>query len=201
MKDSGRYVKIVEWSFDDQCYVGSAPGLIYGGCHGPDEKEGVQRVVRDSRGGDLAISGGGQALCHRLRRAATTSASCIESLNKGRVMLDTLIKNGTIIDGTGSPRYEADVAIDGGRIAAIGNLGEAQAARTDRRDRAGRGARFHRHALALGYDHAVRLRRRQQGAPRSHHRGDRKLQLFAIPGGGRPRSCGVPAVHLAVSGA
>ena len=39
MKDSGRYVKIVEWSYDDQCYVGSALGLIYGGCHGPDEKE------------------------------------------------------------------------------------------------------------------------------------------------------------------
>ena len=39
MKDSGRYVKIVEWSYDDQCYVGSAPGLIYGGCHGSNEKE------------------------------------------------------------------------------------------------------------------------------------------------------------------
>lgn len=23
----------------DQCYVGSAPGLIYGGSHGPDEKQ------------------------------------------------------------------------------------------------------------------------------------------------------------------
>ena len=39
MKDSARYVKIVEWSEEDQCYVGSAPGLIYGGCHGDDEKE------------------------------------------------------------------------------------------------------------------------------------------------------------------
>ncbi len=38
MKDSARYVKIVEWSEEDQCYVGSAPGLIYGGCHGTDEK-------------------------------------------------------------------------------------------------------------------------------------------------------------------
>jgi hypothetical protein len=32
MKDSARYVKIVEWSDEDHCYVGSAPGLIYGGC-------------------------------------------------------------------------------------------------------------------------------------------------------------------------
>ena len=39
MKDSARYVKIVEWSEEDQCYVGSSPGLIYGGCHGADEKE------------------------------------------------------------------------------------------------------------------------------------------------------------------
>jgi predicted RNase H-like HicB family nuclease len=34
MKDSARYVKIVEWSDEEQCYVGSAPGLILGGCHG-----------------------------------------------------------------------------------------------------------------------------------------------------------------------
>ena len=34
MKASARYAKIVEWSDDDNCYVGSAPGLILGGCHG-----------------------------------------------------------------------------------------------------------------------------------------------------------------------
>ena len=39
MKDSARYVKIVEWSDEDQCYVGSSPGLVYGGCHGNDEQE------------------------------------------------------------------------------------------------------------------------------------------------------------------
>ena len=38
MKDSARYAKIVEWSDEDECYVGSAPGLILGGCHGPDER-------------------------------------------------------------------------------------------------------------------------------------------------------------------
>jgi hypothetical protein len=37
MKDSAKFVKIVEWSEEGQCYVGSAPGLIYGGCHGSDE--------------------------------------------------------------------------------------------------------------------------------------------------------------------
>ena len=38
MKDTARYAKIVEWSEEDQCFVGSCPGLIDGGCHGSDEK-------------------------------------------------------------------------------------------------------------------------------------------------------------------
>jgi len=38
MRESARYVKIVEWSEEDQCFVGSCPGLFYGGCHGDDEK-------------------------------------------------------------------------------------------------------------------------------------------------------------------
>ena len=37
MKESARYVKIIEWSDEDQCYIGSCPGLFYGGCHGQDE--------------------------------------------------------------------------------------------------------------------------------------------------------------------
>ena len=38
MKPADRYAKIVEWSEEDQCYVGSAPGLLLGGCHGDDER-------------------------------------------------------------------------------------------------------------------------------------------------------------------
>lgn len=38
MRPSARYAKIVEWSEQDQCFVGSAPGLIFGGCHGDDER-------------------------------------------------------------------------------------------------------------------------------------------------------------------
>lgn len=35
---------------------------------------------------------------------------------------DVLIKNGTIVDGTGAPRYRADVAVASGKIAAIGKI-------------------------------------------------------------------------------
>ncbi len=38
MKSASQYVKIVEWSTEDQCFVGSCPGLFYGGCHNDDEK-------------------------------------------------------------------------------------------------------------------------------------------------------------------
>jgi N-acyl-D-amino-acid deacylase len=43
---------------------------------------------------------------------------------------DVVIINGHIIDGTGSPWYSGDVGIRGGKIAAIGNLGDAQRSRT-----------------------------------------------------------------------
>jgi N-acyl-D-amino-acid deacylase len=45
-------------------------------------------------------------------------------------MLDVLIRNGWVADGTGNPRYPADVAIQGNRIAAVERLNGAQAART-----------------------------------------------------------------------
>lgn len=43
MNEGARYVKIVEWSDEDNCFVGSCPGLFYGGCHGDNE----QRVFAD----------------------------------------------------------------------------------------------------------------------------------------------------------
>ena len=42
-------------------------------------------------------------------------------------MFDYLIKNGQLIDGTGSPARRADVGITDGKIAAIGELSAAQA--------------------------------------------------------------------------
>ena len=42
---------------------------------------------------------------------------------------DTLILNGTIVDGANTPRYKADLGLTGGRITAIGSLGQAEAAK------------------------------------------------------------------------
>lgn len=43
---------------------------------------------------------------------------------------DLIIRNGHIVDGTGSPWYAADLAVKDGRIAAIGHLADAHAKRT-----------------------------------------------------------------------
>lgn len=44
MKADDKYLKIVEWSEEDQCYVGTCPGLLYGGCHGDDETAVYQEL-------------------------------------------------------------------------------------------------------------------------------------------------------------
>ena len=39
MTIGSKYVKIIEWSDIDNCFIGSCPELFYGGCHGIDERE------------------------------------------------------------------------------------------------------------------------------------------------------------------
>ena len=40
--------------------------------------------------------------------------------------MSILIQNGTIVDGTGTERYKADVLIDGDRIGAIGHIAPSE---------------------------------------------------------------------------
>ncbi|MCR4430242.1 MAG: D-aminoacylase [Tepidanaerobacteraceae bacterium] len=42
-------------------------------------------------------------------------------------MLDIIIKNGKIVDGTGNPWFYADIAVKDGKIAAVGKMEEAEA--------------------------------------------------------------------------
>jgi predicted RNase H-like HicB family nuclease len=39
MTDNARYVKIVEWSDEDNAFVGQCPGVVGPCCHGADETE------------------------------------------------------------------------------------------------------------------------------------------------------------------
>jgi predicted RNase H-like HicB family nuclease len=46
VNESARYIKIVEWSDDDQCFVGQCPGLIGPCCHGDDEAKVYAKLCR-----------------------------------------------------------------------------------------------------------------------------------------------------------
>jgi predicted RNase H-like HicB family nuclease len=46
MSDSARYVKLVEWSAEDGCFVGSCPGLVGPCCHGDDEAQVYAELCR-----------------------------------------------------------------------------------------------------------------------------------------------------------
>jgi len=39
VNESARYIKIVEWSDEDECFVGQCPGVVGPCCHGSDETE------------------------------------------------------------------------------------------------------------------------------------------------------------------
>ena len=36
-KSADKYLKVVEWSDEDNCYIGTSPGLFAGGVHGKNE--------------------------------------------------------------------------------------------------------------------------------------------------------------------
>jgi dihydroorotase/N-acyl-D-amino-acid deacylase len=56
-------------------------------------------------------------------------SSAVITTNAAAPQYDLIIRNGTVIDGSGVPRYRADVAIKGDRIVALRRLRNAHAAR------------------------------------------------------------------------
>lgn len=39
MKKHSNYLKVVEWSEEDKCFIGTCPGLFEGGVHGKNEEK------------------------------------------------------------------------------------------------------------------------------------------------------------------
>lgn len=68
MSQGDKYVKIVEWSEQDKCFIGSCPELFYGGCHGSDARrvfdelceivdETIQLYVQEGKAIPAPLSG------------------------------------------------------------------------------------------------------------------------------------------------
>ncbi len=46
MINGDEYVKLIEWSEQDQCFIGSCPELFYAGCHGNDPRTVFDELCR-----------------------------------------------------------------------------------------------------------------------------------------------------------
>jgi predicted HicB family RNase H-like nuclease len=44
MKRHHQYLKVVEWSDDDHCFIGRVPGLTLGGVHGKNEAKVYEKL-------------------------------------------------------------------------------------------------------------------------------------------------------------
>ncbi|MBU2677391.1 MAG: toxin-antitoxin system HicB family antitoxin [Gammaproteobacteria bacterium] len=44
MKKRNQYLKLVEWSEEDRCFIGRVPGLALGGVHGKNERNVYEKL-------------------------------------------------------------------------------------------------------------------------------------------------------------
>jgi predicted HicB family RNase H-like nuclease len=59
---AARYLKVVEWSDEDKCFVGRVPGLFAGGVHGDDEAEVYRELCQATEEWIANIEGDGKPL-------------------------------------------------------------------------------------------------------------------------------------------
>ena len=79
------------------------------------------------------------------RRGRRSPSTVLGQAQAPAARYDVIIRHGTVLDGSGAPRYRADVAIAGGLDRASGRSGRRPRRGRDRRDRVVRGARLHQH--------------------------------------------------------
>ena len=96
-KTSDRYVKVVAWSEEDQCYVGRCPGLMFGGVHGSDETrvyaelcEAVEEWIRLYRRVSLEAPTRRRRFVRKKRRALSHFAPQRGSLSSLRRCRDSI---------------------------------------------------------------------------------------------------------------
>ena len=97
---------------------------------------------------------------------------------------DLVIRNGTVVDGSGLGSYRADVGVVGDRIAFVGRIRDRGAPR-DRRRRPRRHARLHRRPHPHGRAGVLGRQREQLVLARRDDRGDGQLRLHARAGARR----------------
>lgn len=59
---AARYLKIVEWSDEDKCFVGRIPGLVAGGVHGNDEAKVYRELCQVAEEWVEILEGDGKPL-------------------------------------------------------------------------------------------------------------------------------------------
>src|SRR2546427_11551071 len=64
-------------------------------------------------------------------RSPSTVIECPPRAGKEAMMLDYVLKGGTVVDGTGAPARRADVGIKDGRVAEVGRIRESAARSLD----------------------------------------------------------------------
>lgn len=69
------------------------------------------------------------SLCRLVARGSALLLAGVTLSHAAGTGYDLVIRNGHVIDGTGSPWYAADIAVKDGHIAAVGRLAEASATR------------------------------------------------------------------------
>ena len=120
---------------------------------------------------------GSRTIAHHPAAAARHRARATREDGMG---LDLLIRNGTVVDGSGAARYRADVGITDGRIAEIGRIRSAADA-DHRRRRADRRAGVHRRPHPHGRAGGVGPDRELLVLARRHQRDHGQLRLRAGP--------------------